>query len=606
MKRFVKRMAVNLVLILAGSSLVSCGGESSASGTGTKSASFSYWLGTIDQGYYNDYAENPVIKYLTKYKKWGKDKETAVDFSFIIPPVGEQTNNLNTILSSGEYPDLLDASYFSDSIESLYEDGVIMDLSEYVEKDMPNYKKWLDNHPDYAKTAKNVINGETKYLQLYTYHDTGEAWGGFSYRRDWIAKYGKNPSTGASFTGSWDEKGVWNDDVIFPSGGKDPVYVSDWEWMFKIFDLARADLGISDGYDFSMYYPGYIETGDLVDAFGGHGPMFYAADGKIEFGGVSNGFRTYLQMMNQWYKKGYLDNKFAEHSSDMFYQVDTKKVYSGKVGMWYGMVSQQGKGLDISQGKPDSATNGYTNGICVYGARQPINNTYGTDAEKNVTPYNFFGVSSEKTATVISTKATDKDLDALFSFLDYQFSEEGAILNSMGLSKEQYEECQDPLYTKYGLTDGAWYYCDQNGDKWVEGTSQGDKYYHMAPACSADNAFSNAMKNNRVFGRQFGSNHTFAGYDTETTHAIAEWQYFEDTGSFKKSFTSQLGVEASLANSKIMTSLREFMNKQAPGFVNGSKDATNDDTWNSFCGALKKYKYQDYIDNLQVILDSLK
>lgn len=63
----------------------------------------------------------------------------------------------------------------------------------------------------------------------------------------------------------------WVDDVVFPSGCTDPMYISDWEWMFEIFDKAMEEQGITDGYCMSMYYPGYIANGDLVTGFGGGG-----------------------------------------------------------------------------------------------------------------------------------------------------------------------------------------------------------------------------------------------------------------------------------------------------------------------------------------------
>lgn len=49
--------------------------------------------------------------------------------------------------------------------------------------------------------------------------------------------------------------------------------------------------------------------------------------------------------------------------------------------------------LDVSGGEPYNAENGYTNGRMVFGTRQPINDIYVTDAQKNATPYCMYQVS---------------------------------------------------------------------------------------------------------------------------------------------------------------------------------------------------------------------
>ena len=67
------------------------------------------------------------------------------------------------------------------------------------------------------------------------------------YRRDWLVNYGTNPQTGEAFSGEWKD-GEWTDNVVFPSGGTDPVYISDWEWMFDIFETALQMQGMTDGY----------------------------------------------------------------------------------------------------------------------------------------------------------------------------------------------------------------------------------------------------------------------------------------------------------------------------------------------------------------------
>lgn len=582
------------------SSLTVSGGNSEA----TEATTFSYWISQGEDGYYSDYSSNPAINYMIKCKKWGTNKDKTVKFNFTAPPAGSAQNSFNTMVGTGDLSDIMDATYV-ESIADMYNNGQLLDLTSYVENDMPNYKAWLAAHPDYAKTATNNINGEKKYLQLYSYHDAVDPVWGYQYRRDWLVKYGVNPKTNASFTGGWDTDGKWNDDVIFPSGGADPLYISDWEWMFGIFDKARAGEGITDGYDISLYYCGYFEPGDLVDAFGGHGPMFYNDNGTIKFGATSDDFRVYLQTMNNWYNKNWLDKRFTDHTSEMYWLTDTSKVHSGRVGMWYGQTGSLGNGMDISEGKENSADNGYTKGICVFAAPQPINTTYGSGAQKNVTPYNFYATSREYTSVIISASAQNKDLDALFSIIDYWYSDEGAYLLGDGLNKEQVEESKDPIYAKYGL-DRAYDFVDVDGNLWVEGTSTGNKYFKLVDQISNDGNKKSAMSANRIVGRQYGTSNMFNTYSPEFQHANVVWTQYEAKGNLLGSLTGQMQSAAAAKNSAILVALRDFMNKRTPNFINGSYDISSDIVWKNYTSALKKYGSDTYVANIQNVLDMFK
>lgn len=130
----------------------------------------------------------------------------------------------------------------------MYEEGIILDLTDLVRENMPNYCAVLDSNEAVRGKAVYDVDGEEKILAIYGVNeDYPYYFAGTMYRRDWLVKYGTNPQTGAAFTGGYtDENDVdsWVDDVVFPSGGTDPVYISDWEWMFEIFEKALADQGL--------------------------------------------------------------------------------------------------------------------------------------------------------------------------------------------------------------------------------------------------------------------------------------------------------------------------------------------------------------------------
>ena len=83
--------------------------------------------------------------------------------------------------------------------------------------------------------------------------------------------------------------------------------------------------------------------------------------------------------MNLWYQNEWIDIALPERFLDVFYKIDDTKVRQAKVGLWLGIQSQLiGK---------FAMEDGYTKDIVVYAARPPINDVYGTDAQKNVRSY---------------------------------------------------------------------------------------------------------------------------------------------------------------------------------------------------------------------------
>lgn len=499
------------------------------------------------------------------------------------------------MLATGDYSDMFDTSYYTGSLVDLYNQGIIMDLTDYVNTKMPHYLAWLDAHPLYKKQVLTKVGDGFKYLKLFDVSDSHDPWGGYEYRRDWLVKYATNPTTGAAFTGGYDANGVWSDDVVFPNGGSDPIYISDWEWMLAAFKKAIADQKIEGGYPFSLPYPGFNETGDLVSAFN-CGPYFYTdSDTKVQFGGSSENFRSYLEAMNTWYKNGWLDKRFSERTSDAFYLIDTTSVFSGKVGLWYGVIDQANKSLDTGDEE-------YTKGACVFGARQPINNKYGPDSAKNKTPTVFYQGGYLAGGTCITSKAKDKDLDALFAMLDYMYSDEGMMLITAGLNKEQYEETKDPYYTKMGLTDGAYKFVDSTGIDWVEGTSTGTKYYKLNPLLEGK-SYAGSCFGIRMTGRRAGYKTKYSSESMVSQHAQKEFDAYEAKTSLLDH--APLSVDDNTFYSAKLTSIREFMSKYAPSYVTGAKDASKDTDWANFTSALSKYKLTEIKAILQAGVDEL-
>lgn len=575
-------------VVLCGAVALSASGcGSQETKTGSAAEKYSMWIynGT-DASYYTDYSDNPVLQYAFS-KTWGSE-EKSVDIEFWVPPSGTETDNYNTMMTSGDYPDILDGS-ISDSPKTMYEDGIILDLTEYVEQYMPNYKAFLDEHSEVKANATVNIDGEDKILAIRAaYEDYPYYFNGYEYRRDWIVKYGENPETGEAFTGGFTDENdpdSWEDDVVFPSGGTDPVYISDWEWMFDIFKKAQEDLGIDDSYCISMYYPGFTWSGGLCSCFGGGVPVWYADENnQVQFGGDSDYFRAYLECLNAWYENGWLDSAFNERTSDIFYSIDDTSVRQGKVGMWVGIESELGGRLDMDDE--------YTDGICVYGCAYPINDVYGTEECKNVEPTCVTTTSLTYTPYYFTSAMKDKDIETICSFIDYFYGEEGSVMYSLGLNKEQVDEIDCQLYRDWGLEDGAY-------------TVGEDGRYVRSDVIVNDSGNLKDASRLCKFPGLCQVSKINEGYAESYERSLDSWIQYKNEGFFQGSpvTTNMTNEDASMADS-LRTKIIEYMSIHAVEFIKGEKEPTDDKAWADWCTMLSKYNYQKASDIYQPYLDS--
>jgi len=592
------------LVALAVLSLIGCKGSETS--VGENVITYSVFLGRgEDSSYYSDYSENPILPYYEDKTYAGEDgSNVKVNLKFQIPASGSESDNLNILIATGDYPDVIDTTYYKGTVMDLYDDSVAMDITDYVNQYMPNYLSYLDSHPEVALTATNIIDGEKKIIQIYGFNTRMTEWQGLVYRRDWIVKYGKNPSTGKPFSGEFTEKlddGTWNqdswsDDVVFPSGGPDPIYISDWEWMFRIFSLAFADLGIEDGYCTSIYYTGVSRMGILNSAFGGGGVQWYKnLDGKIEFGGENEALRTYLECLSNWYQKGWLDPRFAQNSNVMPWRIDEAMVRQGKVGLWHGMDSQLFTRLDL--GDP------LTKGIMVYACSYPINDVYGSEDVKYHKPYHLFQQSPDGTSFIITDSMKEKDMVAFFRFMDGFYDKDNSLMLSNGYSRDDIKTYPNDFYTEHGLGDGAYYSTGEVNDEGQEIDYKNDILF-KDPTLMPPSALG------RIWGLQ-GDTPTKIVVDRTETDQMRHMKYlwgdlYKNTGNLSQPFYGQLGANDAKNFFKIQKNIDEFMSKNIPPFIFGWKDPLSDEDWDAYKNAIEKYRPEMGTKILQETLDVLQ
>lgn len=584
-RRLFQRVAAAVVSAGCMMSLAACGSGDSGSGD---TVTITYWSARgEDSSHYAEYEDNPVIKYIEDNYIFNDKK---LHFEFYIAPPGSEADNFSNLLGTGDYCDVMDMSMGGVSAVELFEDEIIWDLTELVPANMPNYMAFLEANPDCESAVYSIVDGEKKILMLRGFTDEVQPmFQGFCYRRDWIAKYGANPQTGEAFTyGFADENDYesWEDNVVFPNGTDEPLYISDWEWMFGIFEKAMAEQGITDGYCYSPYYLGYMQTGDLFTGFGGGLPYWYNDNGTCVNGIETDNFRAYLQCLNTWYQKGWMDKNFAEHTGDMFFAVDAPKVFQGKVGLWQGRMSTVGTQID--------AGDAYTDGAMVYGCRQPINDIYGGAGQQNKEPNGMYQFGKVRPGVILTNKMSEEQVVTFLKFADFMFSEEGMLLRG-GLNKEQYEASGDEFYARLGMTEGLYRIEEEDGREVIK--------YNMDQSSTA---FSAATLNRMqpVLQKVSGVDQ---GQDRYLKQATENWDYYLSSAGLPDGALNAVSVDDYNTITKVRANYDQFLGRTVPFMIKGSGyDVWDDASWEQFLSDVNKYQAGTVTEIYQKALDLIK
>lgn len=375
------------------------------------------------------------------------------------------------------------------------------------------------------------------------------------------------------------------------------VLGNDWEWMFEAFEKALKERGYdtdSSAYCISVPYSGYFQMGDLVSSFGGGNGYYYVdEDGNVSFDAASENFKTYLECISTWNENGWLDTQFETRSGDLFYMINQSGFNQGKVGMWEGMVWDTGVKIRTTCMDASDQADAY-----VMGCAFPINDMYGNQEQMFKEPDAFYGETAGPASggVGITSKAEDKNLPALFTYLNWCYTTEGALFHCQGLSKEQYESVElDPdIYREYDFTDGLYH---------VEEADGVTTYVTNIPQSSSLNG--NAFMNGRLTARL---NLTGMGEDADYAIDNGESEVYKacrknygkylSTGNLT-SYTEKFTDEENDLAGKVFTPLNDYISQTVPKMIKNGVDTE----WDEYVQTVNGYDtksvceiYQKYVD----------
>lgn len=507
----------------------------------TNHETFTAWLFSTPNDYYSSYSDNPVVQYL--------NKKFNITLEYEQPATGTEQETMSLMFGTGEYTDFIDINSYTGSIQELYEDGIIINLAEYLDY-MPNYKTLLEEHEVWRKAAY-TDDGLMLVMKCINVQDE-LAWGGLVYRKDILSTM-----TGGS--------------IAFPSGNNEPTTIEDWDYMLPLFKAYFEAAGMTDYAPLILPSTGYFYFNELINGFGANF-TYYLQDDVVTFGAIENGFYNYLLMMREWYAAGYIYKDFASRTGDPFYLPNTALTYGGAAGAWYGLTSQLGPNMSMPQ---------YGLNYDVQPAASPLDTQHSIT---NAYPIGYMAPVNQPGGFVVTTAC--KNIPKLLAVLDSMYTVEGGLMRTAGLSSE-YGSADDAVYQMAGITEGTFEFVD---GKFVKN-----------PKMSDGSVDKDALLGLRLPGfADYGYNNLSASEDALNAHYQWRTRYADAQGMMR--LPGSLSYSAAEEN-KLKTNntqITDYINENVPKFIMGTQEL-NETTWAAFVEQIKAYGLED---NIQIMQDA--
>ena len=329
--------------------------------------------------------------YITDYNEATNTQEmenrTNIHIEYYQPPSTEAATSFPLMIASNDYADLIFyAGYYTGGGDKAIEDEVYIRLNELIDEYAPNYK---------------AIREYTDEARKMTVTSAGNIWGFYSICKENMPGYmGLN----------------MRQDFMDRAGITErPVTIDDWD------EALGTMLNAIDSAEYALAIPptGIARWSAFLSAWGIGGEWFQV-DGVAKYGPIEPEFRNYVELMRDWYQKGYLRTDFyavpeANYNNDITWEE-------------YGM----GKCVAAD------GSNTFGNMLARYGdeeafgiaIRQPVLN----EGDETHIRFDQGVINGQQLA--ISTACEDPEL--LVSWVDYRYTVDGWLLLSYGTEGETY------------------------------------------------------------------------------------------------------------------------------------------------------------------------
>lgn len=319
-------------------------------------------------------------------------------------PVGsgpdDYKQKLQLLIASKDAPDLMGqvADIYPGGAQKAFEDGVIIKLNDYLDKDASNFKKVLNSDPQYEKYAKA---------------DDGSLYS-FGFFREQSIRVFFGP--------------IIREDLLKKANiSKVPETVDEWLAAWRAFKA----LGVKKPFTCINYFVGY--GNEFAGAYKAGFGTIVADDGTLVYGPIQPGFKDFLTMWSGAVKEGLVDPDYMNQTDEG----DVKsQITNGDVGSFLGRLSWLKLNAAGQQTNPD---------FHAVAAKHPVLNAGETPE---------YGQADNPFMPNTYISAACKNIDRAIQYLDWNYSDEGIMTNNFGILGESYTMVNGyPTYTDLVLKD---------------------------------------------------------------------------------------------------------------------------------------------------------
>ena len=338
---------------------------------------YTIWLGTAPD-------LNDVVKNMEEFVIFRElEKVTNVTWDSTMVSFMAESEQFQLMVAGGDYTDVVCKAVenYTGTVDQAIEEDFLIDLTPYIEENMPNLMGWFDKYPDLRKALLSdagAIGGFPKF-----YREPSDISSGGMIRADWLDDLGlNNPRT-------FDE-------------------------MYDVLCAFRDKKGVEHPLEIAASSGVQAELISGYNIAGG----YYQVDGEVRYGALQPEFREYLTMMNKWYSEGLIRDAFL--SNPYMSLMDYSPLLNNETGIWYGTAAQAMTNMISSATDPNFRLTGVTT-VTVDGDLAHVGES---------------GSLLDNQMWSVTTVCEDPDVIA--KYVDYVYSEEGILLANYGVEGETF------------------------------------------------------------------------------------------------------------------------------------------------------------------------
>lgn len=386
-------------------------------------------------------------------------EQTGITIEFEHPALNQAKEQFNLLLSNRTLPDIIEYTWleYSGGPGKAIDDGVIIPLNDIIDQYCPNLKAYLEANPEIDKMVKTddgtyycfpFIRGADKLLTST----------GLMVRQDWLEELNLEiPST-----------------------------IDEWHEVLTAF---KEEKGAAAPFTYNYSVVSLTDNNPFAYAYGAPRGFYLGDDGAVHFGAIEDGYKEYLQTMNQWFEEGLIDPDLATVTGDQV----SAKVTNGMAGASFGWC---GGNLGTWTSAGQATDEKYVLAPAPY---PTVEEGEKPEFGQRDNYYMPFG------AAAISTSCENVELAA--RLLDYAYGEEGHLLYNFGEEGSSYTVVDgEPVYTdeilnnpelSIGHAMGGYIRANANGP-FVQDARYIEQYYKLDTQKDALNVWSDTNAKNHT------------------------------------------------------------------------------------------------------------